>query len=152
MPSRREQVESIVRKWLVPNVHDKTLVALSNHVLSGLVDDLLALFPPPSREALENALTELDITINSHGCFRWVPASKWCEKCRAVLNRLMAWASPASEPPQLPHWCDHLFRSTNNEEYVFEDHTDNSICRTVSTKQWRACPICVAPRPTESPC
>lgn len=94
-PDRRTEVEAVLRKHLKNTTN---LRAVLNYHLDELVDDLLALFPTPRREVLEQILDRY--------------ATKWLEGIygdrpvisRVAVDELMRWAEGTEEP----RWCEHI--------------------------------------------
>lgn len=64
-----------------------------------------------------------------------------------LVDKIMAWAR--GEPTEPLRWCEHFERSSNEQEWIFTDKSEFQNCRLVRTVEWKTCPICVAPRPTE---
>ena len=119
------------------------------------IDRILSLYPvaPTSerkrvtREQVEKCI-RLSVSAKIMDYLREDESSSHGKKWKDVLaNSICTLIGVEEEKP--PFWCKHLFLSSNGQEYVFEDHSDNSNCRVVSTKVWKACPICSAPRPVE---
>ena len=126
MSLRREVVEAVVDKHISPHLW-------SSFWRKNLVDDLLALVPTPSREALEKLLMQWESRIIWNVNF---------QKGKSViperLDELMAWAS--GQPEQ--RWCEHM--SYNNGHWTLKDRT----WAIPSGMTWQFCPLCASPRPT----
>ena len=138
----REGLEKILR---FDQYHDKQFA-----------EQLLAwATPTPLRkEALESIVGQ----AIGEASLQWIPrpagvfdASEASKVAQRTTETIWAWLHGPQEATPLPVWCRHLLASSNNSEYVFEDHSGFENCRLVRTTEWNSCPICAAPRPGRTP-
>ena len=99
-----------------------------------LLDDLLAVIPQPSREALEKIIRE-EVGGHHHYTCHIFCQAHW----KIMGDKLMSWASGQQETT-----CDHrgLIRYESEHGVV-------SKIRTDLKKLFGECPLCTAPRPGE---
>ena len=109
------------------------------HPCPELVDDLLALAPPPpSREALEPLLEEFRRA--PHDLHDGLP----CPTCKSFMERFVAWAQGRVEKPV---WCKHMVyrraeQGWDGTGWVLEAGAGFEV-----KENWTVCPICSTPRP-----
>ena len=128
----RQQVEQVLKK------HDVTTGCLTTCCPGGtdylvkLCDELCALSPAPSREALENIL---DRCYRNHG-------TDWL----AYIADLMAWATGS---PQRK-WCKEIRwinASPTNVGWMWDESGKGAVFGDAIPDSWKFCPLCAAPRP-----
>ena len=100
--------------------------------------DLLALFPHPSREALEKLLrswqTKDSISVGFPSGTIKIDAG--------LLDVLMAWATGESTEPRV--WCEHIIKSP-----IVTDHREWHLKGTgIYCETFDFCPKCATPRPS----
>lgn len=148
MPLTREAIEAVLRKWDVAVTCKSCATKPCNHYAwygahaTGLLDDLLALAPPPSRErlnekALEQILAPIFRSHQTHQSCEHETSWPWgdCETMALLKRRIMAWAAGTPEPV-----CSHKgWLST-------VDRPDRRVPLDYTDKPWM-CLLC-KPRPT----
>ena len=114
-----------------------------------LLDDLLAMFPHPSREALEQLLLQRDI-VDREG--KLARSSIPVNNPRNVVSRhglikaIMAWTTSQQERRWCPDSCGYIrWRDGQWRTYL----TPSGVEDDVVLDRWKQCPVCLASRPTE---
>lgn len=144
MPWTRSAIEQVLENHGVCVCGQHNYVVLKKRSdlshYEGLLDDLLACVPQPSREALEKILLQHQL-----------PGTKFCESLGGegfhrhsiLCNDLMAWASGQ----ETRRWCEHLRQNkfVENPRYLW---LSNKVDPEEITK-WIVCPICAKERPSE---
>ena len=130
----RQQIEAVLRKHGLA-VEGTSYLSVADTTVCALITDLLALAPPPSREALTELLTRFAIYIRR--------PKEELSQTKVWKEEFLAWAQ--GTPPEL-RWCTHLRRddTTPGECWLFRDLAG------YGTADWRWCPVCHAPRPSEA--
>lgn len=132
MTPSREAIE----RYFYQRRGDTIVINPDSSQLRSLIDDLLALWPAPSRETLKKILNDYDY-------------SGWDRDIRQeVVDRVMAWAE-GLEPKV---WCKHLeWKNMDEDEHCRPSGwyaTKHEWCFYYGG-DFKFCPLCGTPRPAE---
>ena len=127
----RATVEKILIRWRVATMSGPTENSFA--FCPQLVNDLLALSPVPSREALEQILKWY-----FHPFDDTVMQNLQTQNQGVLIDKLMAWASGQLER----EWCEDIRFDETSKHWVY-------LNTLHSAELWKFCPNCSAPRPKE---
>ena len=109
-----------------------------------LTDDLLAVIPQPSREALEKIIRE-EVGGHHHYTCHIFCQAHW----KIMGDRIMAWAD--QREPKV--WCEHLrYKNMSKDEHLRPSgwYAISGEWCFYYAKDFKFCPLCAAPRPKDA--
>ena len=140
----RASLEAVLRKHL-QSYHDGRGVVSTLDNEQQFLDDLLAVLPQPSREALEKIINEMFagayIKFGSVKDMRDWQGVEWPK----LLDKLMAWATGQLEQ----RWCEHITSTIFMGQTVWLYQAENAPNGVVFGLPMDTCPLCASPRPEE---
>ena len=140
----RASLEAVLRKHL-QSYHDGRGVVSTLDNEQQFLDDLLAVLPQPSREALEKIINEMFagayIKFGSVKDMRDWQGVEWPK----LLDKLMAWATGQREQRE---WCNH-WQETSTSNCWQRVGTPGNQFTHFADQKWTHCPLCATPRPEE---
>ena len=133
--TRRERIMSVLQK------HDQYGCTCES-LCKGLLNDLLSLWPEPSREDVRRLIAKHHQAHSS--------ASEWRE---CLIDDIMAWARGERERPI---WCSHIQwhrQTATMAQYGVKEGWRVAVAGHLPTgvdEDWKLCPICGTKRPVEA--